>query len=196
MAANGGIMRCAASALGYFWDEEVVTYNAAAGCAVTHSDPRCIASCVAVARLASRVLLGVDVASAEKRREEVICATMAAERHLDGGDRDELGRAIDVAAEGLEALRLDDRGSIGYTYKPLGAACWAFVHAADFRSAITAITMEAGDADSNAVVAGALLGARFGFKALPPEWLREVPHRQAEWLEAKILPCLTLLGLS
>mmetsp|Transcript_49376 Transcript_49376/g.125430 ORF Transcript_49376/g.125430 Transcript_49376/m.125430 type:complete len:112 (-) Transcript_49376:151-486(-) len=111
---------------------------------------------------------------------------MAAEGHLDGGDRDELGRATDVAVEGLEALRLDDRGSIGYTYKPLGAACWAFVHAGDFRSAITAITMEAGDADSNAVVAGAMLGARFGFRALPPEWLREVPRRQAEWLEAKI----------
>mmetsp|Transcript_36244 Transcript_36244/g.104356 ORF Transcript_36244/g.104356 Transcript_36244/m.104356 type:complete len:698 (-) Transcript_36244:24-2117(-) len=193
-AANGAVMRCAAAALGCFWDEAVVTYNAAAGAAVTHADPRCIASSVMVALIASRALTVVDLSSPARRREEVLSALQAARHCLDGGDADELERHSDVAARGLEGLCLGS-GGIGYTYKPLAAACWAFLHAGSFKDAIQAITMEAGDADSNATVAGALLGARLGFSCLPQEWLGEVPELQRRWLEQKIAAYVQMLGL-
>lgn len=193
-AANGAIMRCAASALCYFWDEELVTYNARAGAAVTHADPRCAACCQVVASLVARCLQGVDVSSPERRRQEAIAAAMAAVPQLDG-DIDELLRAVDVSADGLEALDLAG-GGIGYTYKALGAACWAFVHARSFQEAVQAIAMEAGDADSNAVVAGALLGARMGFLSLPPIWLAEVPETQRHWLDSKLAACKQLMHLA
>lgn len=193
-AANGAIMRCAASGLAYFWDEEIVAFNAAAGAACTHADPRCVASCVVVAWLISRALLGVDMSSASRRQDEVQVAVHSAIQHLDGGDADELRRSAEVPAGGLGDLQLG-AGGIGYTMKSLGAGCWAFLHAENFRDAIAEITMEAGDADSNAVVAGALLGARFGYSGLPKQWLDDLPALQTNWLDRKVQNLLELMGL-
>merc|ERR1719327_260038 len=55
--------------------------------------------------------------------------------------------------------------------------------------------MEAGDADSNAVVAGSLLGARFGFSNLPQDWLDKLPPAQYQWMDRKIASFLHMLGL-
>merc|ERR1712224_740564 len=150
---------------------------------------------IAITSLIARIFTGADVSTTTKRQEEVMVAGFAAGKHLKGGDTDELNRFMDVRLDGLAALQLGING-IGYTYKPLGAACWAFVYAQSFKDAIQAITMEAGDADSNAVVAGALLGARLGFSSLPKEWLEQVPTEQTKWLESKTQAALQLLGLT
>eukprot|EP00931_Biecheleriopsis_adriatica_P079002 TRINITY_DN52419_c0_g1_i1.p1 TRINITY_DN52419_c0_g1~~TRINITY_DN52419_c0_g1_i1.p1 ORF type:complete len:709 (-),score=158.35 TRINITY_DN52419_c0_g1_i1:24-1847(-) len=194
MAANGAVMRCASAAVARFWDEAVVTHNAVSSASITHPDPRCTASCVAIASIAARVLQGVSTSTPERRQEEVMTAVHHAGHFLDGGDADELFKNMVVPAEGLESLKLGS-GGIGYTYKPLAAACWAFVHADSFEDAIQAITMEAGDADSNATVAGALLGVRLGFSKLPKAWLNEIPEMQQKWLSQKISACLRLSGL-
>ncbi len=39
------------------------------------------------------------------------------------------------------------------------------------------VRLEGGDADTNAAVAGALLGARFGVKDIPLEWLESLRDR-------------------
>eukprot|EP00404_Azadinium_spinosum_P029611 CAMPEP_0180558020 /NCGR_PEP_ID=MMETSP1037_2-20121125/1489_1 /TAXON_ID=632150 /ORGANISM="Azadinium spinosum, Strain 3D9" /LENGTH=616 /DNA_ID=CAMNT_0022574295 /DNA_START=20 /DNA_END=1866 /DNA_ORIENTATION=+ len=108
MAANGAIMRCAGGALTYF--KEVLAYNARAGAAVTHADPRCAASCVAVATLIARVLTGVTLTTTERRGEEVSGAAFAAIRHLDGGDRDELWRYMSTGPDDLSTLDLGSGG--------------------------------------------------------------------------------------
>jgi hypothetical protein len=41
-----------------------------------------------------------------------------------------------------------------------------------------------GDADTNATVAGGLLGAYFGYDALPPEWKDGMRHR--DWFLGKV----------
>merc|ERR1712008_108493 len=53
-AANGAVMRCAGSSMFYFWDQELLEYNAVAAASVTHADPRCVASCVAIVILLAR----------------------------------------------------------------------------------------------------------------------------------------------
>mmetsp|Transcript_134099 Transcript_134099/g.246073 ORF Transcript_134099/g.246073 Transcript_134099/m.246073 type:complete len:708 (+) Transcript_134099:100-2223(+) len=194
MAANGAAMRCAASGLGYFWVDQIVEYNAVAGAAVTHADPRCAATCVAIAMLVARMLMGIDISSEEQRQTEIASIALTAGQQLRGGNTDELWKFMNITKDGLAGLDLGG-GGIGYTYKPLGAGCWAFLHATNFRDAVIAITMEAGDADSNATVAGALLGARFGYSQLPREWITEVPEAQRLWLETKVDATLRLLGL-
>eukprot|EP00439_Symbiodinium_sp_Y106_P022231 s467_g2.t1 len=160
LAANGAIMRCAAAALGCFWDEAVVRHNAVVSAAVTHADPRCVASCVCIALILSRLLAGHSTATLAQRRQLVLSVALQASEHLDGGDVDELMRYVDVAVDGLSALELGS-GGIGYTYKPLGAAAWSFLHVDDFKMAIQAVSMEAGDADSNAAVAGPYVAKNF-----------------------------------
>lgn len=49
----------------------------------------------------------------------------------------------------LRELKLDAGEAIGYTFKALGAGFWA-LRQEDFEYAITAISLEAGDADTYA----------------------------------------------
>lgn len=81
--------------------------------------------------------------------------------------------------QNLRELELDEKSSIGYTLKCLGSALFCFSRRKSddmkngdfFMHVITELTLEAGDADTNGAVAGALLGSRLGFKGLPSLWL-------------------------
>jgi len=53
--------------------------------------------------------------------------------------------------------------------------------------------MEAGDADTNGAVAGALLGCKIGYDALPKDWIGGL--REKDWLEVKVDRLLTMMGL-
>ena len=57
-----------------------------------------------------------------------------------------------------------------YTFKSLGSGVYG-LRETDFEKAIMKITWEAGDADTNATVAGALLGCKLGLSRLPPRSL-------------------------
>ena len=78
---------------------------------------------------------------------------------------------VDLAYhEGLDSLCLDDEKSMGYTLRTLGAALWAYWHATSYKEGILKIVLSGGDADTNAAVAGAILGAKFGIDQIPEEW--------------------------
>lgn len=60
----------------------------------------------------------------------------------------------------VSELGLDDSVALGYTYKCLASAVSSFLSGSSsgFVAAICDLVEEAGDADTNAAVAGALLG--------------------------------------
>ncbi len=171
-AANGGVMRTSVLGLWDLEDAERVADHAAAACRVTHYDPRCVASCIVVA-LAIRAL----VLDPTCDRPALVATLARTALRFDP----RCAEAFDAAAVGdVDALGLDegmvpgDNGRIGYTLKALAAGLWAVLHAPDFATGVTAIVMAGGDADSNAAVAGALLGARFGRAGIPPRWISEL----------------------
>lgn len=98
-------------------------------------------------------------------------------------------------AQTLKELELDDLQKMGYVYKCLGTAILtlrlAMRHGSRFDSStaelfeslITNLIMEGGDADTNACVAGGLLGAWVGYSRLPPHWENGIGNR--EWLVMK-----------
>lgn len=47
---------------------------------------------------------------------------------------------------------------------------WGLNHSS-FEEGLTQVVNRGGDADTNGTVAGALLGARFGYNAIPSRWL-------------------------
>ena len=175
-AANGGIMRT--SILGV-WDykfPEVVRENASKVCRITHFDPRCEGSCVAYCLTISSLLNEwADI-------ERLVDAAQDIARAYDP----RIGEYIDRSQDSLEALKLDEGldnkaqalGSIGYTLKALGAAFWALKHAVSFEDGPFRIIHEGGDADSNGAVAGAMLGARFGFSEIPPRFVSNLRDRK------------------
>lgn len=220
VAPNGSLMRThPIGVIGVGLEEEETWWLAAQVGQTTHVDPRCtIACCIAVGVI--RGLLRGEVSS-EKDLDVLIeraykwasaqptlvnpgsgLEVSADPVHL---DREEFSRHVYAAS--FEELELDDRDTIGYVYKCLGSAIFALrlgMRATQkqqgslspnsiFEEIITDLIMEGGDADTNAAVAGALLGAWLGYKALPPHWKNGLKHR--DWLAKKVARLVMALGI-
>jgi ADP-ribosylglycohydrolase len=107
-------------------------------------------------------------------------------------------------AQSLEELELDDATKMGYVFKCLGSAILTLrlaIRNEDpsgnhqlFETLISNLIMQGGDADTNACVAGALLGAWIGYSRLPPHWENGI--RDREWLIQKADAMITRAGLS
>jgi len=67
--------------------------------------------------------------------------------------------------------------------KALSAGLWAYFNAPDFNTGILRVVNEGGDADSNACVAGSLLGAKYGFNSIPEKYVDGL--RNKSFLESK-----------
>jgi len=171
-APNGALMRTAAMALGppSWWNESLVEE----ACHLTHADPRCVSSSLATTVALRVLLLG---ASEKEAWAKVIqsCESDAATRHVAGKSQE---------ISDLETWKLYDSRSRGYTLKTFAAAMWALSHPTSFEEGLTAIVEQGGDADTNGAVAGAMLGARFGFNAIPRHWVEGLIGREA--LEKRI----------
>jgi ADP-ribosylglycohydrolase len=181
-AANGGVMRT--SVLGVWESESVdaVRRNAEIVCRITHYDPRCVASSVIVC-LAIRSLLreGRDA-------EGLVKELVATADEYDVRVREYIEKASRTE---IAALALDEPDSIGYTLKAMATGIWALLNPTTYREGILSVIHEGGDADTNASVAGAVLGARFGFSGIPQRWINSLLHR-AE-LEARVARLLTMV---
>ena len=154
-AANGVVMRT--SVVGLL--QKNVALHAEDICKLTHYDPRCVGSCVIVSEIIHALvyegaMLGYeDIVNIAKRYDERIVSFVDMACHDD-----------------LAAFCLDNEASMGYTLKTLGTALWAYWHANSYREGILNIILSGGDADTNAAVAGAILGAKFGLDQIPEEW--------------------------
>jgi len=155
MAGNGGVMRT--SVMGVL--KGSVEEMAADVCKLTHYDPRCVGSSVIVSLVIHNLVYNDYVLSVD----EVV----------------QMGKKYDESIEeyvrfasnpNIEVLQLDERGKTGYTLKTLSAALWALWHPTNFVDGLVAIVNEGGDADTNGAPAGAVLGARFGYNAIPAEY--------------------------
>jgi ADP-ribosylglycohydrolase len=101
---------------------------------------------------------------------------MAIVKQLSSEYSSEIIQYIDMSdSDSLEVFDLDEglnpkeTNKIGFTLKAMGAGFWALKHAVSYRDGILQVIHEGGDADTNAAVAGALLGARYGLKGIPNE---------------------------
>jgi ADP-ribosylglycohydrolase len=157
-----------------------VRHNAANACRLTHADPRCVGSAIAVSLAISALLRGETEIDTIVRgvRDQVISL------HLEFEDW------FTVASQPeIQHLHLDpgSEQGMGYTLRTLAAAFWALQNAPSYKYGILAIIHEGGDADTNAAVTGALLGARFGYESLPEPWVKGLVygdqlHEKAEQL--------------
>lgn len=175
-AGNGAAMRCAPVALRWLDDEVAVVRNSVVSAAVTHWDPRCLWSTVLINLATVRCLRDEPVDSSE------LAATAEDTAH---GLRDELrlyslgdGMPVEVRESMVAALHTGasvedleiDRPDAGYTLKTMRAALWSARHPANFEDGLSAIVSAGGDTDTNGAIAGAVLGARFGYQAIPTRW--------------------------
>ena len=169
-AANGGLMRTSIVGL---LPNNVEEWSANI-CRLTHYDPRCVGSCVIVSILIHSLVYDRSPISYEQMLEIA--------RNYD--ERIEEYVVLAYNSDTIEALNLQNRDSMGYTLKTLAAGLWAYWHAQTFEEGLLAVVRAGGDADTNAAVACAILGAKYGFHTIPSEYVEGLIYR--EQLEEEI----------
>jgi ADP-ribosylglycohydrolase len=65
-------------------------------------------------------------------------------------------------------------GDAGYVVHCVEIAFWCTMHRPSLEEALIFLVEAGGDTDTNAAVAGALLGARDGETGIPPRWLEQL----------------------
>ncbi|MBE0619067.1 MAG: ADP-ribosylglycohydrolase family protein [Burkholderiales bacterium] len=161
--SNGSLMR--ASPIGVWAAGEPGRAAAAAraDCALTHPNPVCADACAAyVAAIAAGIAGG--------SRDAMLAAALA---HASATHATSLARGAIERAARAEAV--DDFASDpGRVLIALQNAFFQLMHARDFEGALVATVGAGGDTDTNAAVAGALLGAALGIAAIPQRWIAPV----------------------
>lgn len=166
-AANGAIMRTSILGAFAYWDYEKVISNTEKIAKVTHFDPRCVGSSVIITTIIAHILNEDKLLTASEIIETGALYDARIRPFV------ELAQSHDISV-----LELDEVSSIGYTLKALSAALWAYFNAADFEQGLFAVINEGGDADTNAAVAGSLLGAKFGYSGIPDRFLKGLQKKE------------------
>ncbi|MGC9504630.1 ADP-ribosylglycohydrolase family protein [Baaleninema sp.] len=168
-APNGGLMRTSVVGIWDYPDRDRVKTHAEQICQITHYDPRCVASCVALS-LAVRALL-CGTTDTENLTQQM--AREVKDYHPDIQEYFQRTADPDIAT-----LKLGESWGMGYTLKTLSAGFWALQHAPSYEAGLLQVLHEGGDADTNGAVAGALLGAKFGYHSIPKSWIDGLKQRQ------------------
>ena len=162
-AANGGVMRT--SIVGLF--PKAVEECAVNICRLTHYDPRCVGSCAIVSLLIHSLVYEEEKLSYHKIVDIAQRYDSRIREYID------LSQNTDI-----RALELQDWDSVGYTLKTLAAGLWAYWNAPSFEGGLLSVVRAGGDADTNAAVACAILGAKFGFSAIPQEYIDGLIYKE------------------
>jgi len=166
-AGNGSVMRCIPVALRYHDSVERLIRVSTQQAAITHADERCTWGAAAV-NLAARELLHGNIYFIEEVLHKI---GDRAPRAL----RDAIHR---VPREQESTLPVAVPGEAGYVVHCVEIAFWFVAHDRTIEEALTYLVQAGGDTDTNAAVAGALLGARYGEVALPPRWVDQLVGAQ------------------
>lgn len=168
-AGNGSLMRTAPIGVFFARDLERLRQASREDSAITHFDERCQEACVAFnAAIAAALATSGDVDPHQiwrSAREEV--------------SRDDLANDLEQARRDDPDLLSDDlhiHEHQGFVRVAFRLAFWELLHAPSVEAALIDVVNRGGDADTNGAIAGALLGAVHGERAIPARWRRLVLH--------------------
>ena len=165
IAPNGGVMRCAPVALLWHSNPIRLIEDSAASCMVTHYSPLCQWSCLIINVTIALLRVGAIPTPSQ----------LARELRADGAPA-EVAEWVGDVGEEIDSLRWNHRHK-GHTLLCMQYGLWAAQTPLDFDEALVAVVGSGGDTDTNGAVAGAVLGARYGAKAIPQRWLDCIPER-------------------
>ena len=205
-AGNGSLMRTAPIGVAFALRSDglasALIDGAIADSLITHADPRCALACAAFdAAIAAAIVGPLDGAAMGSTARAALRTGTRRLRAAWAGNALDLEHleqaALDLETD-LDAALTDQPGLYGNTlhlHRTAGfvrvafrLAFWHAVHTRSWRDALVDVASRGGDADTNAAIAGALLGARDGASAIPGAWIERVlavtQPGPAVWAEA------------
>jgi ADP-ribosylglycohydrolase len=170
-AGNGSVTYCAPLGLAYANRAEELPRVAAKLSALTHYDERCRTAVLAVTVAIAALARG-------QSSEGAVAAALTAVVDREGGE--ELEYLVEIAGVG----RPIDGPDQGFCLFTAGVALQSLLGTGDFEVEVSRVVSLGGDTDTNAAVAGALLGTVVGENGLPQSWLERLRDRTAIRAEA------------
>jgi ADP-ribosyl-[dinitrogen reductase] hydrolase len=173
-AGNGSVMYCAPLGAAYAGRPRELFELAPRLSTVTHFDERCRTAVLAVTLAVASLVGGEDPESA-------VLDALGEVLALPGGEE------LEYLAEAAGVDRAIDGPDQGFCLYAAGVGLQAVARSGDVEEELLRVVSLGGDTDTNAAVAGALLGAAVGVHYLPRGWLdrlvdREKIRAEAEWL--------------
>ncbi|PKN57951.1 MAG: ribosylglycohydrolase [Deltaproteobacteria bacterium HGW-Deltaproteobacteria-14] len=163
--ANGSLMRVSPLGIfGAFADPTVLADLARRDSRLSHPSAPCQEACVAFTRA---IALAIADAAPPRAAYDAALASVDTPSGRDSGVH---GWVLEAA----DAAPICDAGGTGWVKTALQNAFHRLLHAASFEDGLVATVMAGGDADTNAAIAGALLGAVHGELDIPPAWRETV----------------------
>jgi ADP-ribosyl-[dinitrogen reductase] hydrolase len=187
-SGDGGLVRTLVAGMFHFGDIHKMVERTIDVCRLTHRDPRCIEASLVLnfvlvqllhrrfaPNLAEQALTFLEAT----RRTRVWQANVLnvdraiLERHTNYSPYPTYFQAPNETLEALKRLpkaRYEDLRATGRVADTMATALWCALHARTFEEAVHRAVMLGGKTDTQAALAGALAGARFGFARIPREW--------------------------
>lgn len=180
-AGNGSVMYCAPLGLAFANRPRELAELAPALSGLTHFDERCKTAVLTITLTVAALVRG-------ETPEDAARSAVDAALEREGGE--ELEFLVDAAG----STRQIDGPDQGFCLFTAGVAIQALLRKEDVETGLRRVVSLGGDADTNAAVAGALLGARDGLGGLPATWLSRLEDREAIEAEARALVPLATLA--
>lgn len=176
-AGNGSVMYCAPLGLAYAHRPAMLRELAPTLSALTHVDGRCRTAVLAVTLAVASLVRGEPAEAAAREALDAVAA-------LDGGEE------LEFLVEAVGRTRPIDGPDQGFCLFTAGVALQALLRGGDAETELRRVVALGGDTDTNAAVAGALLGARDGEGGLPTDWLERL--RESDAIRAEALALVPL----
>ncbi len=172
-AGNGSVMYCAPLGLAYANRPDRLLELAPALSGLTHHDGRCRTAVLAIT-------LAVAALARGEPAEAAAAGALTAVLEREGGEE------LEYLVQAVGGSRPIDGPDQGFCLFAAGVAIQALLRGA-VEEELRRVVSLGGDTDTNATVAGALLGARDGVMGLPTDWLARLRERDEIRAEAEAL---------
>lgn len=176
-AGNGSVMYCAPLGVARARTPELLPDEASRLSALTHWDQRCRTACVAVTLAVAGLVRG-------EPPEDVVRNSLQAVAGSEGGE--ELEYLVSEAGR----ARPIDGPDMGFTLFTAGIGLQVAAEGLGYEAGLRHVVGLGGDTDTNAAVAGALLGAAGRSAGIPASWIERLADGEQIRREAQALAAL------
>ncbi len=177
-AGNGSVMYCAPLGVVRAGEPQRLLEEAPALSRLTHWDGRCQTACLAVTLAMAALVRGEPA-------DRAVVAAVEAVADREGGE--ELEYLVGEAGR----TRPLDGPDQGFALFTAGIALQVAGEGRGFEEGLRHVVGLGGDTDTNAAVAGALLGAAHGVDAIPAAWLDALAEGEALQVEASAFAAIS-----
>lgn len=158
-SGNGSLVRALPIALSARKDRVRLAKLAVDATRTTHWNPLCVGATVAL-----------TFALADTFLEKTVDLPALADEIFPMDFPVLVPQAVSGARLPVSTFQLDGKQK-GYTLKALQVGLWALRAEGSIEEILEQVIIQGGDTDTNAAIAGACLGARYGVEALPERWI-------------------------